>query len=332
MISIFLLDFGGPEKQEDVRPFLENLFSDRDIFPMPAGQTLFAKIAARLRAPKVEKQYAKMGGGSPLNRQSREIAAQLQENLRRANLDIRVFTGFRYWGPSISETLQEIEGQNPQGIIVIPMFPQYSTATTLSVFKQFKEAMSTIYPTQPPLTKGRSVPFQFVEWWYDQPQFVVGWCYSIKKALDQFDPKIRDTVPVLFSAHGLPLSFITERKDPYPKQIQECAGSIMSYFGGNNPAYISYQSKVGPMEWLKPATIEFVPKLALEGVQNLVIAPISFITDHLETLYEIDHEIIPAGLKNGMEKIVRCEALVHTPYLLKTLEDLALKRIRTFLI
>ena len=188
------------------------------------------------------------------------------------------------------------------------------------------------YPTQPPLTKGRSVPFQFVEWWYDQPQFVVGWCYSIKKALDQFDPKIRDTVPVLFSAHGLPLSFITERKDPYPKQIQECAGSIMSYFGGNNPAYISYQSKVGPMEWLKPATIEFVPKLALEGVQNLVIAPISFITDHLETLYEIDHEIIPAGLKNGMEKIVRCEALVHTPYLLKTLEDLALKRIRTFLI
>ncbi|MDZ4224538.1 MAG: ferrochelatase, partial [bacterium] len=244
MIAVFLLDFGGPEKQEDVRPFLENLFSDRDIFPMPMGQALFAKVVSKLRAPKVEKQYAKMGGGSPLNKQSHAIASQLEENLRRANLDIKVFTGFRYWGPSISETLQKIANQKPQGIIVIPMFPQYSTATTLSVFKQFQEAMSTIYPTQPPLTKGRSTPFQLVDWWYDRPQFVAGWCYSIKRALDQFDPKIRGTVPVLFSAHGLPLSFVTERKDPYPKQIKECAEKIMTYLGGNNPAYISYQSKV----------------------------------------------------------------------------------------
>lgn len=320
MIAIFLLDFGGPEKQEDVRPFLENLFSDRDIFPMPVGQALFAKVVSKLRAPKVEKQYAKMGGGSPLNKQSRAIASQLEANLRRANLDIKVFTGFRYWGPSIAETLKEIDRQKPSGIIVIPMFPQYSTATTLSVFKQFREAMDSIQ-------RGRVTPYQLVDWWYDQPQFVAGWCYSIKRALDQFDPKIRGTVPVLFSAHGLPLSFVTERKDPYPKQIKECAETIMTYLGGNNPAYISYQSKVGPMEWLKPATVEFIPKLASGGIRHLVIAPISFITDHLETLYEIDQEIIPLGLKNGMEKIVRCEALFHTPYLLKCLEEIVLKRL-----
>ncbi len=318
MIAIFLLDFGGPEKQEDVRPFLTNLFSDHDIFPFPFGQTFFAKTMSKWRAPKVKKQYAAIGGGSPLNRQSKEIAAQLEKNLKKANLDVQVFTGFRYWRPSIAETVQKIVRAKPEGMIVIPMFPQYSTATVLSVFKELERA---------PGFSENKIPMQKVEWWHTLPEFVAGWCYSIKRALDSFDPAVRKSVPILFSAHGLPLSFVTKRKDPYPDQIRECAESIIKYLGGDNPAYIAYQSRVGPSEWLKPATIEFVPTLARRGVQHLVIVPISFITDHLETLYEIDQEIIPTGLKAGMKKIVRCEALFHTPYLIKCLERLVLQRL-----
>lgn len=317
MIAVFLLDFGGPEKLDDVRPFLKNLFSDKAITPVPAGQEIFAHIMARFRAPKVAKHYEMIGGGSPLPKQSKEIAAQLEKALQNANLDIKVFVGFRYWNPSIEETLLKIADQKPEGIILIPMFPQYSTATTLSVFTAFQEAYEA---------HKLNIPYQIVEWWYDQPQYIASWCYSIKRALDQFDETIRAKVPILFTAHSLPLSFVTERKDPYPKQIRETAEKIMASLGGNNPAYISYQSRLGPMEWLAPATIEFVKELPKKGHRHLVLVPISFLTDHIETLYEIDHEIIPEALKGGIEKAVRCEALFYTPYLKKALEELVLKK------
>ena len=318
MISILLLDFGGPEKLEDVRPFLENLFSDHDIFPVPLGQEIFAKIVARFRSPRVEKQYAQMGGGSPLNKQSFAIAAELEEALRRANLDIRVFVGLRYWKPSIAETLAKIAAAQPKGMVVIPMFPHYSTATTLSVLKEFQIA----YDQQK-----LEIPYQFVEWWHDQPQYIAAWCFQIKNALDHFDEKERSQIPILFTAHGLPTSFVTERKDPYPKQIKECCEKILTYLGGEHPAFISYQSRVGPVEWLKPATIEFVKELGGRGIKKLVMVPISFITDHLETLYEIDCEIIPTAKKAGVTDVVRCEALYYTPYLRKTLEELILKKL-----
>lgn len=322
MIAVFLLDFGGPEKTEDVQPFLENLFSDRSLFPVPLGQEIFAKIMAKFRASKVIKQYEKIGGGSPLPKQSKDIAAQLEISLRRANLDIRVFVGMRYFSPTIPDVLGQIALLKPQGMVVIPMFPQYSTATTLSVLMEFQKAYDAM---------GLQIPFQIVEWWYDNPHYIAAWCYSIQRALAQFDEERRGAVPILFTAHGLPLSFITERKDPYPKQIQECSEKIMASLGGKNPAYRSYQSRVGPMEWLKPATLSFVQELASRGVRHLVMVPISFLTDHIETLYEIDQEITHAALNAGMKKVVRCEALYYTPYLRKALEDLVLRKMPALL-
>ena len=176
-----------------------------------------------------------------------------------------------------------------------------------------------------------TIPYQLVEWWYDQPQFIAAWCYSIKKALDSFDEKIRKTVPILFTAHGLPVSFVTERKDPYPKQVKESCEKIMTYLGGDNPSYLSYQSKVGPIEWLKPSTMKFVKELGSRGVRELIIVPISFLTDHIETLFEIDHEIIPEAKKAGIAQVVRCEALYYGPYLKKTLEDLVLRKLPSLL-
>ncbi|MBI4224428.1 MAG: ferrochelatase, partial [Deltaproteobacteria bacterium] len=256
MIAVFLLDFGGPEKPADVQPFLKNLFSDRNIFPFPFAQEIFAHIVAKSRAPKVIKQYEKIGGGSPAPRQSKEVAADLERALNKANLEIRVFIGFRYWRPSIADTLAEIAKCQSQGMVVIPMFPHYSTATTLSVLQAFQQA----YDTQK-----LAIPYQLVEWWYDHPHYIAGWCYSIQKALEKFEPAVRAKVPVLFTAHSLPKSFVVERRDPYPKQIHECAEKIMTYLGGDHPSYISYQSKVGPVEWLTPATIEFVAELPKKG-------------------------------------------------------------------
>lgn len=318
MIAVLLLDFGGPENLEEVRPFLKNLFSDANIMPFPVGQEIFAHIIAKFRSPKVIRQYEKIGGASPLPKQSRSIASQLEGALKKAGLDIQVFVGMRYTKPFISSVVEEITKLQPRGLIVIPMFPHYSTATTLSVLIEFQKAIDRLKI---------SIPTQIVEWWHEQPQFIAAWCYTLTKALEQFDSKIRSQVPILFTAHGLPESFVTERKDPYPRQIKECSEKIMTYLGGDNPAYIAYQSKVGPMEWLKPSTIEFVKELGKREVKNLVIAPISFITDHIETLYEIDQEIIPEGRHAGIEKIVRTEALYYTPYLQKTLEELVLKRL-----
>ena len=318
MISIFLLDFGGPENKGDVRPFLKNLFSDELIFPFPFGQAIFADIISRFRSARIEKQYAAIGGGSPLPEQSRQIVRQLQENFSRANLDVQVSVGMRYSEPSIPNSLKKILAEKPRGIVVIPMFPHYSTATTLSVFKTFRETYATLQC---------AVPFQLVDWWYGNTHFIAGWCYSIKKALDQFHAARRDTIPILFTAHSLPESFVKERRDPYPQQIRECCETIIKYLGGNHEAFIAYQSKVGPVEWMKPATIDFIQELGKRGVKELVVVPISFITDHIETLYEIDQEILPKGKSAGIEKIIRCEALFYGPYLVKALEEIALKKI-----
>lgn len=322
MISVFLLDFGGPENRGEVRPFLRNLFSDPLIFPFPFGQAVFADIISRFRAPRIERQYAAIGGGSPLPVQSREIVQQLQENFSRANLDIKVTVGMRYTRPSIPEILAQIVADKPRGIVVIPMFPHYSTATTLSVFKIFHEAYTELRCR---------IPFQWIEWWHTNPRFIAGWCYSIQKALDTFPESKRKSVPILFSAHSLPESFVRERRDPYPDQIRECCETIIKYLGGNHEAFIAYQSKIGPVEWLKPSTMEFVRELGKRGFKELVIVPVSFITDHIETLFEIDREIIPEGVKSGIGQIVRCEALFHGPYLSQALEELALKKIPALL-
>lgn len=321
MIAVLLLDFGGPEKLDDVRPFLKNLFSDRAIMPMPA-QEICAHIIAKFRAPKIAGHYEQIGGGSPSPKQSRDLAAQLEQGLRQANLDIRVFVGMRYWTPYINDVVGQIAAAHPQGMVVLPMFPHYSTATTLSVLSEFQKSFDAQH---------LKIPTQVVEWWYDQPQYIAAWCYSIKKALDQFDAALRPKIPILFTAHSLPESFVRERNDPYPKQIKECAEKIMTYLGGDHPSYLAYQSKLGPMEWLKPATIEFVRELGGRGVKNLVIVPISFLTDHIETLYEIDQEIIPEAGKAGLSQVVRCEALYYTPYLKKALEELVLKRLPALL-
>lgn len=322
MISIFLLDFGGPENKKQVFPFLKNLFSDDLIFPFPFGQPFFASLMARFRSPKIKKQYAAMGGGSPLPEQSRQIVRQLQENFSRANLDIQVSVGMRYLAPFIPDVLSEIAASKPRGIVVIPMFPHYSTATTLSVLKTFRQAYDSLCLT---------IPFQEVDWWHTNTQYIAGWCYSIKRALDQFGAAARDSVPILFTAHSLPENFVKERNDPYPNQIRDCCEMILKYLGGHHEAFISYQSKVGPVEWLKPATIEFIQVLGKRGIKNLVVVPISFITDHIETLHEIDREIIPEGVQSGIKKIVRCEALFYGPYLVKALEEIALRKIPALL-
>ncbi len=286
--------------------------------PMPVGQEIFAQIISKFRAPKVAKHYEAIGGGSPLPKQSKAIAAALETALQNANLDMKVLVGMRYSKPSIEETLLRIAELKPEGMILIPMFPHYSTATTLSVLTAFEEAYQA---------HRLEIPYQIVEWWYEEPKFIAAWCFQIQKALDQFDAAARSKVPILFTAHSLPVSFVTERNDPYPKQIKESAEKIMTYLGGENPAYIAYQSKLGPIEWLQPATIEFVKELPKKGFKNLILVPISFLTDHIETLYEIDREIIPAALSAGMEKAVRCEALFYTPFLRQALEELVLKKL-----
>ncbi len=201
MISLFLLDFGGPATLNEVRPFLYNLFCDRAIFPLPFGQKTFATVISRLRSPRIEKQYAAIGGGSPLPTQARIIARALQENLGRANLDIQVSLGFRYTPPFIPDVLQEIAKSKPSGILLLPMFPQYSTATTLSVVAEFKAAF---------VRQRLEIPYETIDWWFDTPEFITAWCYSLTKALDTFPEAIRSEVPILFTAHGLPVSFVTQ--------------------------------------------------------------------------------------------------------------------------
>jgi len=273
-IAVVLLNLGGPETLKDVEPFLFNLFSDRMIIRLgPAFlQKTIARFISKRRAPKSSQAYAKIGGGSPLNRITAQQAEALEKKLKLQGI-FKVAVVMRYWKPRARETLAELKEQSIQKLIALPLYPHYSIATTGSSVADLVEADRSF---SPPFT------IETIDSWQTQPQYIMALANTIKEGAAKFGS---ESVQVVYSAHSLPVKFIQEG-DPYVNHLKQTIEEVEKITGLEGK--LCFQSRSGPVEWLSPSPPEMLSDLAASGCKNVLMVPISFVSDHVETLFEID--------------------------------------------
>lgn len=312
-VGVLLLNLGGPERLEDVRPFLFNLFSDPEIIRIPFTwlQKPLAWLISTSRARKSQDNYRQIGGGSPLRRITEEQAQALEASLRQRGQDAQVYIGMRYWYPFTEEAIARIKRDKVEKLVILPLYPQFSISTSGSSFRLLEK----IWDDDPALEK---IEYTVIPSWYNSPGYLRAMADLIAQQLDQFPNP--DQVHVFFSAHGVPISYVEEAGDPYQREIEDCTVLIMKTLNRPNAHTLAYQSRVGPVEWLKPYTEDAIEELAKDGVENLAVVPISFVSEHIETLQEIDMEYREIAEEAGIEHFQRVPALNTHPLFI---EDLA---------
>ncbi len=273
-IGVLLLNLGGPEKQEDVRPFLYNLFSDRDIIRLGPSllQKPIAAMIARKRTPTSMANYRKIGGGSPINRITSLQAKGLADALA-GDGDFLVRPCMRYWHPFAKPVLREMLEAGVTRLIALPLYPHYSRATTGSSYNDLRKQIAQC---------GTALQMEEIRSWPVEPAYISCLTERIRAGIDSFGG---DPVQLVYSAHSLPKQFIDEG-DPYVDETMETIAAIQEQIGIEGR--ICFQSRSGPVQWLEPSTPDMLKKLAEQGCKNILMVPISFVSDHIETLYEID--------------------------------------------
>jgi protoporphyrin/coproporphyrin ferrochelatase len=317
-LGVLLLNLGGPDKLEDVRPFLYNLFSDPEIIrlPSPLLQAPLAWLISTLRFKKSQENYKKIGGGSPLRRITEAQGQALRSQLQQSGHDVNVYVGMRYWNPFTEEAITQIKRDKIEELVVLPLYPQFSISTTGSSFR----LLDRLWQRDPELQK---IKYTVVPSWYDNAGYLQAMANLIATKLDQV--KNPSEAYIFFSAHGVPVSYIEEAGDPYQKEIETCAALIMQKLNRPNPYKLAYQSRVGPVEWLQPYTDVAIVELAEQGVKELVVVPISFVSEHIETLEEIDMEYREIAEHAGIETFARVPAPDTDPAFIQALADVVTK-------
>ena len=307
--AVVLFNLGGPDSLEAVEPFLANLFSDRDIFKLPFQNTL-AKFIARKRAPKVIEEYKLIGGKSPIGHWTELQRIMLEENLRKLNFDVDVFIAMRYWNPLTKEAVMKVEKGNYDKIILLPLYPHFSVSTTGSSFNEWKR-----------FYKGDESRLIYINNYYDNEVY----CKSINQRIDEtllkFPEDVRKDVQLVFSAHGTPVSYV-KKGDPYSHQIKKTIELVMKQRNNSHEYHECFQSKVGPVKWLEPATDKMIEELAVKGKKHLLIIPISFVSDHVETLFELDIEYRHVAKKAGIENYIVMTGLNDSEIFIEALTEI----------
>ena len=314
-IGVLLLNLGGPDKIEDVRPFLYNLFSDPEIIRLPvkAFQKPLAWLISTLRAKTSQSNYLEIGGGSPLRQITEAQAKALEGKLKEMGQDAKIYIGMRYWHPFTEEAIAQIKQDDIKEVVVLPLYPQFSISTSGSSFRVLEEMWSE----DPGL---KDIDYTLIPSWYKNPGYLRSMADLIGQELDKFPNP--NKAHVFFSAHGVPVSYVEEAGDPYKEQIEECTRLIMETLGRTNHYTLAYQSKVGPVEWLKPYTDDALKELGEKGIKDLAVVPISFVSEHIETLQEIDIEYREVAEEAGIENFHRVPALNVHPDFINALADL----------
>jgi ferrochelatase len=306
IVGILLLQLGGPEKLDQVAPFLRTLFSDRDLIPLPGGplgQRAFAWLIGTLRAPKVRGYYRRIGGGSPLRRLTEHQGLNLEAELERRaqsrgeTIRFRVAVAMRAWHPFTDEALDQL--QAAETLMALPLFPHFSAATTGSSLKELERVRAH---------RGDRRPLAVIEHWYDDSGYLDALASRVRQAVGRLSPAGRAAGFILWSAHGLPQSFI-ERGDPYVRHIEATVAGVMARLADLGlPHRLGYQSRTGPLNWTGPGTDEVLREEAARGRRAVVMVPVSFVSDHIETLYEIDLLFHERAREFGITEYVRSES------------------------
>jgi ferrochelatase len=311
--AVVIFNLGGPDSLEAIEPFLFNLFSDRDIFKLPFGQKLFAKIISSRRAPKVAEEYKLIGGRSPINEWTEIQRKMLEEKLQKYDSNINVFTAMRYWNPITKDVAEEIKSKNFDRIVLLPLYPHYSISTTGSSFNEWDRCF----------TPSSEKVFR-VNNYQTNPLYISALNERIDQTILRFPEGIRKDIQLVFSAHGTPISMV-KSGDPYSHQIKDTMDAVMKERNYSHPHHLCFQSKVGPVKWLTPATDTMIEDLSKQGKKHLLIIPISFVSDHVETSFELDIEYRHVADENNIENYIVMEGLNDSELFIKALYEETIK-------
>ena len=314
-VGVLLLNLGGPDDLEDVGPFLFNLFSDPEIIRIPFSglQKPLAWLISTLRTKKSQENYREIGGGSPLRQITEAQAEALQAKLQQQGQDANIYIGMRYWYPFTEEAIARIKRDAIERLVILPLYPQFSISTSGSSFR----LLERLWQEDPALSR---IEYTVIPSWYQQPSYLQAMAELITQELKHFPNP--DQVHLFFSAHGVPVSYVEEAGDPYQKEIEDCTALIMQTLNRPNPHTLAYQSRVGPVEWLKPYTEDALKELGAEGVEHLLVVPISFVSEHIETLQEIDIEYRELAEESGIHDFRRVPALDTHPRFIEAMATL----------
>jgi protoporphyrin/coproporphyrin ferrochelatase len=309
-IGVVLFQLGGPDSLEAVEGFLYNLFCDPEIINfMGAGlaRRPLARWIARRRSSIVRSHYEAIGGKSPIveltNRQASALAAALAPEF-----DARVVVAMRYWHPLTREAIHTLKGTGFEQLILLPLYPHYSFATTGSSLKEWQRHYHS-----------DGVPVRVVNDFHEHPLYIQAVVERINEALGELSSP--NDVHLVFSAHGLPMSLV-EQGDPYPKQIETTVRLVREAGKWPNPWTLCYQSRVGKQKWLEPSLVDTIEKLARSGTKRMLVIPISFVTEHIETLHEINIEAREEAERLGVKDFGMAPALDDSPTFIRALADL----------
>jgi protoporphyrin/coproporphyrin ferrochelatase len=309
-IGVVLFQLGGPDTLEAIEPFLFNLFCDPDIIDFPfarIGRKPLAKLISSTRARKVQHHYATIGGGSPIRRFTEQQARSLQMNLTECGVDARCFVAMRYWHPFTSQAIEELRTAQCDEVVLLPLYPHYSSTTTGSSLNEWRRQFRD------------DIPVHHIETFYRHKLYLQAQVEKIDEALARFaDPEHPE---IVFSAHSVPVSVI-DKGDPYQRQIEETVELLMQRGGWPNRYRLCYQSKVGASKWLQPSLHTALREVAGKKDREVCIVPVSFVSDHVETLGEIDHEAREEAAHLGIRKFEMTSGLNDSPTFIAALADL----------
>jgi protoporphyrin/coproporphyrin ferrochelatase len=314
-IGVVLFQLGGPDSPSAVEPFLYNLFCDPDIidfFGAWFARRPLARYIARKRAGVVREHYDDIGGYSPIRLLTERQGRALEKALA-PHVDAKCFIAMRYWNPLTAEAAAEVNAWNARELVLLPLYPQYSFATSSSSLKEWNRVFRP---------NGNAPRVHTVESFFNHPLYIQSVVEKIALSLTHFDDP--DRVHIVFSAHGLPLSLI-ERGDPYATHVEETKRLVLQQGGWKNPNTLSYQSKVGRRKWLSPSLVDTIDRLGVAGEKELLVVPIAFVTEHIETLHEINIEAREQAHKAGIEQFEMMPAVGDSPTFIAALADLVLK-------
>lgn len=316
-VGVLLLNLGGPDKLDDVGPFLFNLFSDPEIIRLPFSwlQRPLAWFIASRRTKTSQANYKQIGGGSPLRRITEAQGEALKEQLSDLGQEANIYVGMRYWHPYTEEAIAQLTQDNIESLVILPLYPQFSISTSGSSFRLLEKLWQEDPKLQP-------IEYTVIPSWYKESGYLQAMAELIAQELDQFPNP--DDVHIFFSAHGVPKSYVEEAGDPYQQEIEECTLLIMQTLNRPNAHTLAYQSRVGPVEWLQPYTEDALKELGSQGVKDLVVVPISFVSEHIETLQEIDIEYREVAEESGIHNFRRVPAPNTHPVFIKALADLVI--------
>lgn len=334
------MNMGGPSTTDEVGNFLSRLFADGDLIPLGALQSYLGPLISRRRTPKIKKQYAEIGGGSPIRKWSEYQSSEMCKLLDQMNPESaphKPYVAFRYADPLTEEMytrlLEDGFGKGRGGrAVAFTQYPQYSCSTTgssLNELWKWRQRLET--PSRnPSLTSDEgSIQWSVIDRWPTHPGLVQAFAENITAALETYPKETRDHVVLLYSAHSLPMS-VVNRGDPYPAEVAATVHAVQEKLGNHNPYRLCWQSQVGPSAWLGAQTSDTVENFVKKGQKDLILIPIAFTSDHIETLFEIDKEVIHEANQLGAEgRVRRAESLNGSPTFIQGLADLATSHLQS---